>query len=259
MQSKHPSKIWIFVPCFNVAGLVVPTLKRIPKNVLDRVDKVLVVDNNSDDGTDSLVLQFVEGQSKFSFYQNKKNYSLGGSTVLAFDKAIANQVDYLICLHSDGQAPPEQLQDFINAIDSGESYDFILGSRFLNESECDEYSRLRLYANHIFAWIQQFILKQRVYDLGSYIAFNMQTIKQLAYNRVISDMGYHPNLILTAAKTLKRPLRFFEFPIAWGKVEVSHVNIWEYGIKHLSRLIRFIVTGAPLLSEPLNIQSQQIK
>lgn len=237
-------KVWLFIPCYNIESHIVPTLKRIPQEALERLDRVLIVDNGSSDKTLSVTLDYLKTEtslSKTEVYQNSENYYLGGSTYIAFSKALQDDVDYVICLHSDGQAPPEELPQFLDHIDSPEDYDFISGSRFMEESNTQDYSLLRNLGNRVFSAWQKVILKQEIQDLGAYLAFNMKTISKLPIKDIPFDMGYHPYLVLVAAKLSSRQLRIKEFPIRWGAVEVSHVNIWSYASVHFSRLIQLSV------------------
>jgi hypothetical protein len=66
----------------------------------------------------------------------------------------------------------------------------------------------------------------------------MRFIRTIPFKSVKPDMGYHPNLILMACKTSPNDVRFMEFPISWGKVETSNVNVFQYGLIHLGRLIK---------------------
>ena len=113
-------------------------------------------------------------------------------------------------------------------------------------SQTADYSRLRWWVNWAFAKLQQPLLKTSVYDLGAYVAFNLATLREFKFTAVTPDMGYHPLLILTLARVNENPLRFMEFPVRWGKVETSTVNVLSYGFNHLIRLMKLYLARPSL-------------
>ena len=248
--TPEPPKIALFLPLFNVAPRVGHVLESIPDSVFNRFSKIYLIDNRSTDGTQERVKAYLQKHPdpRFVFFQNKKNYFLGGSTIIAFRTAIDDGMDFLICMHSDGQADPNDLSQFLQRITL--DLDFVFGSRFLPDSQTSEYSSLRYWANIFFSKIQHWVMGHRIWDIGSFIAFNLHSIQELAYEKIPHDMSYHPLLVLTLAK--KRRLRFEEFPISWGKVENSSVNAWCYGFRHLLRLGKFALGLLPITNRTLS-------
>jgi glycosyltransferase involved in cell wall biosynthesis len=230
-----PAKVALFVPCYNVEHAVISVLERIPPDTLNRFEEVLLVDNGSQDRTRELLKEFVRSHpEKFRLFLNEENYSLGGSTIVAIRESLAREVDFLICLHSDGQADPQDLENFFPlSLDE----DFVFGSRLLPGSQTAGYSRVRMLGNWFFTRLQQVILRQKIYDIGAFVAINLRTIGAYPYFGVRADMGYFPNLVLYLATQGKR-LRCREFPIFWGEVLTTNVNIWAYGLNHLAQLVR---------------------
>ena len=113
--------IALFIPTYNVQGEIIPVLRAIPIEVLERLGKVYIIDNGSTDKTIDEIKVYLDSQntSKFELYQNKVNEMLGGSTINAFNKSIHDDINFLICLHGDGQAKPKDLKQFIKKIDGG--------------------------------------------------------------------------------------------------------------------------------------------
>ncbi len=248
--------VGLFIPTFNVANQIGPVLRKLNPELLKGFKKIYFIDNGSRDETIEIVKTWSASQSiNIAILQNCQNVLLGGSTRQAFDLAIGDSLDYLICMHSDGQAEPADLSQFLSAL-AVEDFDFLLGSRFLPQSHIAGYSRLRYLFNLFFALLQQTLLKKRVYDLGAFVGFNLKTISNLPYSSLPYDMGYHPYLILTAA--LYQDLHFKEFPISWGRVETTNVNVWKYGIVHLARIIKLHAGFVPKEPGKPPVKSQKI-
>lgn len=207
------------------------------ESIEDKFHKIYFIDNGSTDQTRHLLkMELAKRQKKnWRVFFNKDNYTLGGSTILAFHAAINEGADFLICMHSDGQA---RTSDLLQFFPFSKTEDFVIGSRLLSQSDVEHYSPLRRLANQFFVFLQKLIIKQDVRDLGAFLAFNLNTISKLPYDRIEANMAYHPSLILYAFSKMKN-LRVREFPIYWGKVETTNINVLSYGLAHLLRLFKF--------------------
>lgn len=230
----------LFIPTFNVAPAVGSVLHDLAHGPANKFDKILIIDNCSADDTVSVCREVIGAHAVLSertdLICNPENYSLGGSTVIAIEKAIALEMDYLVNLHSDGQASVkdvERLADFCT-----ESWPLILGSRLVEGSSNAEYGRLRLLGNLFFAKWQKIILGRQVSDLGALMALPLRRLEGVAFKSVPSDMGYQP-LLLMKLISANRAMEVIEIPISWGKVEFSNVNPFAYGARHFWRLLRF--------------------
>ena len=243
MQQNSKIKTVLFVPTYNVAGTVAEVLRRIPSEALEKLDSIYLVDNGSHDGTREIITDIVaqDKKGKYRCFLNESNYSLGGSTIIAFREAIKQQADYLICMHSDGQADPMDLTKFLNAIREDQP-DFVFGNRMAEENK--EYSKLRLWGNKFFAMLQRILVNRPIQDIGSFIAFKLDTVEKLKYWQYRHDMGYHPLLILEAFRKLNP--KWIDIPIKWGKVEETNINPFVYGIQHLWRISRLFFNRPPI-------------
>ena len=245
-------KIGIFIPCYNVETRIVAVLERLECKIENLVDTVLIFDNCSSDGTVAQVAAFLSKKNgqKFHLYRNSQNYSLGGSTILAFAEANRRHLDYLFCLHGDGQADPGDMVPLIESL-AIEPYDFIFGSRFLPDSDVEAYSRLRKWGNSVFIFIQRWLVGIGARDLGAMLGFRMSTIRELPFSRLRPSMSYHPYLVLSAFLLSRRKLTWTELPISWGPVEHSNINIWTYGLRYFIRLLRLRFIGVELVEDQL--------
>lgn len=249
-------KVMLFIPCYNVERTIHDVLSQVAF-VAHLFNDIIVVDNGSTDSTRDILQSFknTKRMSHLRLFFNDQNYSLGGSTIIAFREAIKNNVDYVICMHGDGQANAEDLKSFfpLSLEDN-----FVFGNRFDKYSQVDDYSVVRLVANRFFSQIQKWIIKDSINDLGAFIAFNMHTIKQLPYERIKADMAYHPALIIYAYTHLTN-MKAREFPIRWGKVETSNINVISYGIAHTIRLLQFALGKYSLTQQKLeDFKTQEV-
>ncbi len=247
---KIEPKICLMIPTYRVAKYVGSVLNRLPQQAIDRVSHILIVDNASDDDTVAVVQKVIKERNltKAQVLSNERNYMLGGSTVIAIDWALKQGCDFLVCMHSDGQADPDDLEKLMFL--STPEIDLVLGSRLLATSRVAKYSLVRLLGNKFFSLLQRWIIGADVRDIGAFISFNLKTISELPWVQIPADMSYQPLLILTAFK--KRKIRYVEVPITWGAVAGDNVNPWRYGLIFLRRLILFALNRIPLTNAKLS-------
>lgn len=242
------TRVALFVPCYNVSHSIEKVLAD-TKKYEHLFQAIYLIDNSSTDNTPIKIKTFLKNQDsrKWHLFLNEQNYTLGGSTIIAFREAIQNDMDFVICMHSDGQANVKDLEKFF-PLQCNE--DFVCGSRLLASSDVKHYSYMRLAANRIFVFLQNLILRSDIRDIGAFLAFNLHTVQKIPYERIEANMAYHPSLVLYASTKIKG-LKMREFPISWGKVETSNVNVIAYGISHLYRLLCFYMNRYQLTDQKL--------
>lgn len=96
------------------------------KKSLQYSDKVIVVDDGSNDGTAQIAKE-----SGAIVISHKKNEGYGASVITLFDRARQESADILVIMDGDGQHNPEQIPLLINTLQEN-NVDVVIGSRFLD-------------------------------------------------------------------------------------------------------------------------------
>lgn len=123
----------VIIPTYNEKGNIgktVEALAAIFNNIKTYQMKILVVDDNSPDGTAALVRAL---QKKYRFLEllvNPKKSGLGGAYLSGMKKAFGKlKADLVFEFDADLSHDPAKIPEFLNKIDAG--YDFVLGSRYI--------------------------------------------------------------------------------------------------------------------------------
>ncbi|MFV1998192.1 MAG: polyprenol monophosphomannose synthase [Acidiferrobacterales bacterium] len=115
------------IPTYNEKENIEPIVRRVLET--DSSVEVLVVDDNSPDGTGEIVDRMIESESRIHVLHRSGKQGLGKAYIAGFKKAIEMGVDRVIQMDADFSHNPSYLPDMLKASDS---YDVVIGSRYMN-------------------------------------------------------------------------------------------------------------------------------
>ena len=126
------NKILIFTATFNEVSNIDILLDRI-NSYCQNVD-ILVVDDNSSDGTIDVLKKFEKEYKNINLIIREKKLGLNTAHKIGYNYAIKNNYDYFITLDADLSHDPAVIPDFINLLKSNS---FVIGSRYAKGGKCE--------------------------------------------------------------------------------------------------------------------------
>ena len=242
-------KILLFIPAYNCEKQIVRVLDQLGPAEMAFISKIIVVNNQSTDGTENAVLDYMHAHASMpiTLLRNRENYGLGGSHKVAFDYAIEHGYDYVMVLHGDDQG---SISDFIPVLAKRyyRKHDCILGARFMTASKLTGYSTIRTIGNIVYNFLFAFVLGRRIYDLGS--GLNMYSVNMLRsrfYEKFRDDLMFN-YLMVMASEYYGHDIKFF--PISWREDDqVSNVKMANQAVKVLAMLNDYRKDPAVITSE----------
>ena len=233
------NKIILFIPVYNCEVQIKRVLASISNTQLaDKIDGLLIIDNRSHDNTVNSVIESIADLDfkNIWVYRNSLNYNLGGSHKIAFNLATQWHYKHLITLHGDDQADVKDIFKILTLIET-DSYDMILGSRFMKGSKIDGYSFFRVFGNFVLNFAVSFRMLKFISDLGSGLnAFSSDFMKESFFAGCSDSLTFNNHLIL--CDRLRDRKRVF-FPITWTeKDQVSNARVFRQAYE-IVKLIYF--------------------
>lgn len=219
-------KILVIIPTYNESQ----NIERILPEVLvqdSRVD-ILVVDDNSPDGTARLVEKFAEKESRLHLMKRPGKMGLGTAYVAGFKYALEKGYDCVMEMDADLSHDPKEIPNFIKA---SEEADFIQGSRYIHGVNVINWSMSRLLLSYGANRYTRIITGMPVYDgTGGFRLIKREVLEQIELDKIKSN-GYSFQIELLF-KAWRKKFRIKEIPIIFvdrvkGKSKMSRKIILE--------------------------------
>ncbi len=216
-------KTLIAIPCYRCQNQIVRVLSAlVHSKVYSEISEVMVIDNQSPDGTRDSVQEFLRQNSaakKISLWLNDENYGLGGSQKIAFDQAAKSGFEALVILHGDDQASVDDIETLLLALKADRGLAAVLGSRFMKGSRLEGYQKSRIWGNRILNFIFSLFCTRKTLDLGSGLnAFSLLNLQEIEITKLDDGFTFNVDFLLSLySKNLK--LRFL--PILWRESDQS--------------------------------------
>ena len=180
-------KLMIFIPTHNLEKVICNTLDRIPTNFYSKISQILINDNNSEDNTKLVIEKYLNKKKNLPIRINyfSKNIGFGGSKKIAYNNAIVDGFDYVICLHGDGQYPPEELPFLYKLLDE-KKYDLVQGSRV-------DYIKggmpfYKIIANNFLNFFENLVFNYNFHEYHSgYRGYSCQSLKKIPLEKLSSS------------------------------------------------------------------------
>lgn len=119
-------KVLVLIPTYNEREALPSILERLRTQVPD-VD-VVVIDDNSPDGTGEIADGFAERDSRIHVLHRAGKHGLGRAYLHGFRWALDRGYDVLVEMDADGSHQPEHLHSILTALDAA---DVVIGSRWV--------------------------------------------------------------------------------------------------------------------------------
>ncbi len=158
--------ISIVIPTFNEVENIVPLLKNLTALINDFEHEIIVVDDDSPDGTSDEVNKYMELNKRIKLITRIGRCGLSSAIKegLIFAKG-----KYLLVLDGDGQHHPSFILEMLEEINKNK-LDVVIGSRFLNNSKLEGLSNKRSLGSKIANKLARISLHKNYSKLTDYLS-----------------------------------------------------------------------------------------
>lgn len=219
-------KSLVIIPTYNE----IDNIKNIIEKVLpqDQSIEILIVDDNSPDGTGKVVLDIMKKTDRVHLIERRGKLGLGTAYVEGFKFAIQNKYDYVIEMDADFSHSPDDLPRLINEI---KDYDLVIGSRYVQGVNVVNWPISRLILSYFASFYVKIITGMKIDDpTGGFKCFRRTVLEKINLDSIISD-GYSFQVEMNY-RVYNRQCKIKEIPIIFyerrdGKSKMSKHIVWE--------------------------------
>lgn len=240
-DAKPLEKFAIFIPAYNAAKTLPNVLDRIPIEIRNQVEEIMVIDNHSSDNTDIVAMTCKQDKNIYNMQviRNPQNMGYGGSQKIAYKRCIQHGNAGVVMLHGDAQYAPELMGDLLKPILEGKA-DMVFGSRMTGNAKKDGTPFHRYYGNKLLTWLQNKFLGTNLSEFHSgYRIFSVEALKKVPFHRLSSDYHFDTEIIILFVDQKLRISEVF-IPKYYGEEE-NYVNIWKYTLDVLVTTVSYFL------------------
>jgi glycosyltransferase involved in cell wall biosynthesis len=231
-------EISLFIPAYNAEISLPDVIARISKNAWKIIRSVWIIDDGSLDNTHSVISILNQKYPQIKCIYSDKNQGYGAAVKTGLMAISAENTDYAICLHADGQYPPEWIPSFVTMAKS-ENWDILQGSRIVSGTALEGGMPLyKYYCGKMLTAIENRVFKLSLTDYHSgYLCYSRKALQQINFPKLSNSFDFDLEVIASARK---RGLKIGEIGIPTRYAdEISYLNPITYGLRVLRVLFRY--------------------
>ena len=220
-------KALIIIPTYNEAENIVNIINELMAiNYEGIIIEILVVDDNSTDGTSALVK--ILTYDRVHIIERPGKLGLGTAYIRGFRYAIENNYDYVFEMDADFSHDPEAIPAFFPKL---LEYDVVVGSRYIEGIAVVNWPLSRLMISIGASYYTRMITFLPVKDVtAGFMAYRVNSLKQIDFDKVHSN-GYSFQIEMKF-RMWKKGFKITEIPIVFidrraGVSKMSRKIVYE--------------------------------
>ncbi|HEY7017216.1 MAG TPA: polyprenol monophosphomannose synthase, partial [Gaiellaceae bacterium] len=190
-------------------------LERMLRALEDKGVSVLVIDDNSPDGTGELADRLAAELAHVEVLHRERKEGLGPAYLAGFRHALSNGAELVLEMDADFSHDPG---DVPRLVEAAREADLVLGSRYVAGGSVTNWGPLRRFISAGGSWYARVLLGVGVRDLtGGFKCYRREVLETIELE-AIASRGYAFQ-IETTYRALRAGFRVTEVPIAFADRE----------------------------------------
>lgn len=234
----RPKKISIVIPVFNESKTINAVIDKVMSLKLKkaRILEVVVIDDNSTDGTRKILKQIEKRYEIVNCYYKNKNEGKGSALKLGFKKTLG---DIVIIQDADLEYSPDEYQTLIQPFIDYNA-DVVYGSRFNIYRPHRVMYYWHYVTNRFLTSFSNMLTNLNLTDMETgYKCFRGDLIRKITPTLKSKRFGFEPEITAKISKV--KNIQIYEVGISYqGRTynEGKKIN-WMDGIKAIFEIVRF--------------------
>ena len=203
-------KTLVVIPTYNEALTIEETVLGVLD--LEPTLSVLVVDDNSPDGTSKIISALAEQEPRLAILNRVQKKGLGLAYLAGFEWAFERNFDFIVEMDADGS---HRASDLITLLQASPEADLVIGSRWIRGGEVLNWPSHRKFVSKFGNSYAKFMLGTKIQDMTSGFRVYRANFLRTLLERKVSSHGYsfQVELAYLASKSgvvIEKPITFVE-------------------------------------------------
>jgi dolichol-phosphate mannosyltransferase len=233
-------EISIVVPTFSEADNIRELYSRICAVLGSESWELIVVDDDSPDGTADLARQLSNEDPRVRCIHRIGRRGLSSAVI---EGALSSSAPFVAVMDADLQHDESILLNMLQAL-RAQNLDVVVGSRYVAGGGTSDWAESRKTISRIASRLAKGLVPHNLHDpMSGFFAFRAETLRDAA--RRVSGYGY--KILLDLFVSANRPLRFTELaytfkPRLHGESKLDSLVAWEYVMLLVDKRIGHIIS-----------------
>jgi glycosyltransferase involved in cell wall biosynthesis len=216
-------RVAVVVPAHNEEELLPVTLDAVP----DFVDRIIVVDDASHDGTAGRAHVAAAADSRITVLAREQNGGVGAAIVTGYKRALEERIDVTCVMAADNQMDPDDLEAIVLPVARGE-VDYAKANRLVSGQAWELIPRHRYLGNAVLSLLTKIASGYwHVADSQSgFTALSLPMLEQLDLDRIYARYGF-PNDMLVHLNVWNARVRDVPSRPVYGVGEQSGIRLYR--------------------------------
>jgi glycosyltransferase involved in cell wall biosynthesis len=189
----NEKSICVVVPAHNESSQIGKVIETMP----EFVDRIVIVDDASQDETAEIVQQYQDTVHRIEFIQHKENQGVGGAISTGYKWARDNNYAVTAVMAGDGQMDPTELEKIITPIVEGTA-DYVKGNRLFYGDAWSMIPHYRYLGNSFLSLLTKIASGYwHIADSQSgYTAISLIALQRIDPDKIYKDYGMPNDLLI---------------------------------------------------------------
>jgi len=175
----------IIIPTYNEKENIERLIEEIRK--LNRDFHILLIDDNSPDGTGRIADGLAGKHSEVSVIHRPAKLGLGTAYITGFKYALQNNYDLVFTMDADFSHHPKYL---IDLLEKTKEYDLVIGSRYVEDGGIENWPLHRRILSRGANFYVRMVTRLPIFDsTGGFNCYRREVLEKIDLDTIISD-GY---------------------------------------------------------------------
>ena len=230
-EACGPLDLSVVIPTFNESANVFPLLEKLRKTLAGIEWEVVFVDDNSPDGTSSVIRRIARTDPRVRVIQRIGRRGLSSACI---EGMLATSAPYIAVMDADLQHDESILPRMYDRIKT-EDLDVVVGSRNTEGGSMGDFAKERVLLSGLGSRLSRAVCNCDLSDpMSGFFIVSRSFLQEVIYR--LSGLGF--KILVDLVASSKRPVRFAEIPYSFRQREhgESKLDI-NVGIEYLQLLL----------------------